>query len=211
MLATEEFRKETEVSESRPPENKSGSGIYIVGVVLLAAGIGGIVYFTRETPKKETAPTQEAPRQVQQPPPAPPPPPPPKPTATESAAPSAEPSASASPSGKAVAGGGSGACSKCGEGVSNSALNSAIQGAAGSARGCYNRALQKNAGAAGKMNVAVQVGATGAVCGASITSDSVGSGEVSNCVLSRFQGKSFPKPDKGCVTINVPLSFSVKE
>lgn len=199
------------MSESHAPENKSGSGIYIVGVVLLAAGIGGIVYFTREPAKKDAAPSQEPPRQVQQPPPAPPPPPPPKPTATESAAPSAEPSASATPSGKAVAGGGSGSCSKCGEGVSNSALNSAIQGAAGSARGCYNRALQKNAGAAGKMNVAVQVGANGAVCGASITNDTVGSGEVSNCVLSRFQGKSFPKPDKGCVTINVPLSFSVKE
>jgi hypothetical protein len=41
--------------------------------------------------------------------------------------------------------------------------------------------------------------------------DTVGSPEISRCVLSRFQGKSFPRPDKGCVTLNVPLNFTVKE
>ena len=125
---------------------------------------------------------------------------------------SATPEASASSAPKTAGGGsGGGSCSKCNEGVSNGALNSALQGAGGSARGCYNRALQKNAGASGKINVAVQVGASGEVCSAAITTDTVGSPDVSRCVLSRFQGKSFPKPDKGCVTVNIPLNFTVKD
>jgi len=200
------------VPESQPPENKSGAGIYILGVLLLGGGIAAIVLLSGgdekpSAPPPTAAKTEEGPVNA-----APPPPPPPPPTATESASAAPEPSASATPNGtgKALAGG-TGACSKCGEGVSNGSLNSALQGAAGSARGCYNRVVQKNQGAAGKMNVAVQVGATGQVCSASITNDTVGNGEVSSCVLSRFQGKSFPKPDKGCVTINIPLSFTVKE
>ena len=106
---------------------------------------------------------------------------------------------------------GPGACSNCGQGKSNSSLDSALRAAAGSARGCYNRALQKNAGAAGKLTVNVQVGPSGAVCGASISNDTVGSGEVSTCVLQRFQGKSFPKPDQGCVSVAIPMSFEVKQ
>lgn len=198
--------------ESQPPENKSGAGIYILGVLLLGGGIAAIVMLSSDDKPAPTPPavakTEEAPVLA-----APPPPPPPPPTVTETASAAPEPSSSAAPTGtggKALAGG-TGACSKCGEGVSNGSLNSALQGAAGSARGCYNRVVQKNQGAAGKMNVAVQVGANGQVCSASITNDTVGNGEVSSCVLSRFQGKSFPKPDKGCVTINIPLSFTVKE
>jgi hypothetical protein len=200
------------VPESQPPEAKSGAGIYILGVLLLGGGIAAIVVLSGDDkpapPPPTVAKTEEA--IVAAPPPPPPPPPP---TASEVASAEPEPSSSASPTGtggKGVAGG-TGACSKCGEGVSNGGLNSALQGAAGSARGCYNRVVQKNQGAAGKMNVAVQVGANGQVCSASITNDTVGNGEVSSCVLSRFQGKSFPKPDKGCVTINIPLNFTVKE
>lgn len=199
--------------ESQPPENKSGAGIYILGVLLLGGGIAAIVLLGGGDDKPAATPTTVA--KTEEPPVmAAPPPPPPPPTATESASASAapEPSSSAAPTGtgKGLAGG-TGACSKCGEGVSNGSLNSALQGAAGSARGCYNRVVQKNQGAAGKMNVAVQVGSNGQVCSAAITNDTVGNGEVSSCVLSRFQGKSFPKPDKGCVTINIPLSFTVKE
>jgi hypothetical protein len=45
----------------------------------------------------------------------------------------------------------------------------------------------------------------------SISNDTVGSPEVSNCVLGRFQGKSFPKPEQGCVTVQIPMSFEVKQ
>lgn len=201
------------MAESQPPETKSGAGIYILGVLLLGGGIAAIVILSGDDKPPPTAPTAvktQEPVGVA----APPPPPPPAPTASETASAATEEDAGApasSGTGKLAGGGGTGACSKCGEGVSNGSLNSALQGAAGSARGCYNRVVQKNQAAAGKMNVAVQVGATGQVCSAAITNDSVGNGEVSSCVLSRFQGKSFPKPDKGCVTINIPLSFTVKE
>lgn len=197
------------MAASESSESKSGSGIYIIGALLLAAGIGGIILLTGDDKKPPPAPPPPPTIQADQspPPPAPPPPPPP-PLASATASASAQPSGDASgPKGPP----GPGACSNCGKGVSNSALNSALQGAAGSARGCYNRALQKNAGAAGKLTVSVQVGPSGQVCGASITNDTVGSPEVSNCVLGRFQGKSFPKPDSGCVTVQIPMSFEVKQ
>lgn len=146
---------------------------------------------------------------------APPPPPPPKKTAeAEDAGDDAgdEDAAPTSTGAPRVASGGGGSCSKCGQGKSNSALQSSLQGAAGAARGCYNRAINRDGAAAeGKMTVAVNVGSTGAVCNASIVNDSVGSPTVSNCVLKQFQGKSFPKPDEGCVTVNIPLNFAVKK
>jgi outer membrane biosynthesis protein TonB len=184
--------------------------MYLIGALLLAAGIGLIVYLTGgESAKPPPPPT---PAKTEEPPPPTPAPPPPPPPASASADAGDDAGAESKDGGGGrLPAGAVGSCSKCNEGVSNSALNGAVQAAAGSARGCYNRALQKNAGAAGKMVVSVQVGSTGQVCGANITNDSVGSPEVSNCVLGRFQGKSFPRPDKGCVTINVPLSFEVKQ
>ncbi len=183
--------------------------MYILGAVLLAAGIGGILLLTGNDPKPPPTPPPPPTIQADNTPPAPaPPPPPPPPTASATASATAE--ASASPSGPKGPPG-PGACSNCGQGTSNSALNSALQGAAGSARGCYNRALQKNAGAAGKLTVNVQVGPSGAVCGASISNDTVGSPDVTNCVLGRFQGKTFPKPDQGCVSVQIPMSFEVKQ
>jgi len=196
------------LAASESPEQKSGSGIYILGALLLAGGIGAIILLTGDDKKPPPAPPPPPTVAAEQPAPAPPPPPPPPPTATASASASAEASSGpAGPKGPP----GPGACSNCGAGKSSGALNSALQGAAGSARGCYNRALQKNAGAAGKLTVTVQVGPSGAVCGASITNDTVGSPEVSNCVLGRFQGKTFPKPEQGCVTVQIPMSFEVKQ
>jgi hypothetical protein len=61
------------------------------------------------------------------------------------------------------------------------------------------------------MTVVVNVGSNGSVCSASIANDSVGSPTVSNCVLKQFQGKTFPKPEEGCVTVNIPLNFAVKK
>ncbi len=111
-------------------------------------------------------------------------------------------------------GGGTGACSKCNDGKPSAATTQAVQGAAGAARGCYNRIINKGGGlgaSEGKLTVLVSVGANGQVCSATIAGDTVGSAEVSNCVLKQFQGKSFPKPDQGCVTYKLPVSFAVKK
>ena len=61
------------------------------------------------------------------------------------------------------------------------------------------------------MTVSVQVGSNGTACGTSIVNDSVHSSEVSSCVLGRFRGQSFPPPTSGCVTLNVPINFTVKQ
>jgi hypothetical protein len=61
------------------------------------------------------------------------------------------------------------------------------------------------------MTVSVQVGSSGAVCGASIANDSVNSGEISSCVLGRFRGRTFPPPESGCVVVNIPIAFTIKQ
>ena len=60
------------------------------------------------------------------------------------------------------------------------------------------------------MTVSVQVGPSGQVCSAAITNDSVHSNEISQCVLGRFRSGSFPPPTGGCVTANIPISFTIK-
>lgn len=203
----------------KEPEKQSGVGVYVIGAVVLLAGIGGIVYLTggdeKKPPPAPTATATEEPVNY-----APPPPPPPKKKTAEPEDAGPEDAGDDAGDGAPVASGtgrpsgpaGAGPCSKCSDGEGNSALTSAIQGAAGSARGCYNRAINKGGNAAeGKMNVAVAVGSSGQVCSATITKDTVGSPDVSSCVLKQFQGKTFPKPTSGCVTMMVPLNFAVKK
>jgi hypothetical protein len=30
-------------------------------------------------------------------------------------------------------------------------------------------------------------------------------------VLNRFRGRSFPAPTSGCVVVNIPISFAIKQ
>lgn len=200
------------MAEEEPeiPGKSSGVGLYVAGIVVMAAGIVGLLAWRLRTPAPLPPIQTEAVKTAVAPPPplfAPPPPPriesEPEPTATATA--------SAAGSGAKGAGTpGPGPCNKCGEGDVGSSLSSAISSAAAGARGCYNRALQKGE-VSGRMSVSVQVGSNGAVCGAAITNDTVGSPQVSSCVLSRFQGRSFPAPAKGCVVVNVPINFTIKQ
>jgi len=204
------------VSKPPPPPPSSGVGVYAIGALALAGAIVAILMLKCEDakplpPAPPPAVTTEEPVQMRAPPAPPEKTADPVPTAEEPDAGPDDAGPVATGTGKFPAGG-FGACDKCGQGVSNGALQSAVQSAAGSARGCYNRVISKSGGGAeGKMTVRVNVGANGAVCSASIANDTVNSPPVSSCVLNRFQGKSFPKPDKGCVTVNVPLNFTVKK
>lgn len=202
------------MSEEEPeiPGKSSGVGLYIAGIAVLAAAtIGLLVWRARSTPPPiVTTAAPPATTAVAPPPPmfAPPPPPKleaePEPTATASA------SAGKTSAGSGTAGtGGPNPCGNC-AGEGNAALSSAVNNAAQGARGCYNRALQKSE-VSGRMTVSVKVGATGAVCSASIGNDTVGSPQVSSCVLSRFQGRSFPPPTNGCLVVNVPINFTIKQ
>ncbi len=191
-------------SPDRVPE-KSGAGMYLLFALLLAGAAVGLYFLTRAAPVPPPPP--EPVGSALPPPlmdsPAPPPPPSAEEVVEVDAGTDAGP-------GKKVASGGGGSCAKCGEGKPSGALNSAIRSAAGAAQGCYRRALRQTA-ASGSMTVSVQVGSSGNVCGASIVNDSVGSSEISNCVLGRFRGQTFPPPEQGCVVVNVPISFKLQE
>src|SRR5437868_4185499 len=82
--------------------------------------------------------------------------------------------------------------------------------AAGSVRGCYERALRQNQMLQGKLMVAVKVGAQGQTCGASLASDTLGDGAVASCVLQKFRSGTFPAPIGGCVDVQVPINFTPK-
>jgi hypothetical protein len=198
-------------SQAYSVPNKSGAGMYVVGALALAGGIGAILFFTKGSEPKPEPPkpiTTGQPIQAA-PPPPPPPPPPPSPTAEPTASAASSSDAKADATGKPGAGGPS-PCSACNAGTPSSALNSALAGAAGQARSCYNKALQRDSGAGGQLTVSVRVGPSGQVCGASVSNDTTGGG-ISSCVLQKFQGRTFPPPTQGCATVNIPISFSVKE
>jgi hypothetical protein len=100
-------------------------------------------------------------------------------------------------------------CADCGMGIPGAALRSAVSGSASLAHGCYNRAL-RTGGAQGSLTVSVHIGSHGGVCGAAVSNDTLGNPGISQCVLSKFRGRSYPKPEKGCVVVNVPLAFKMK-
>lgn len=191
---------------SQIPGKSGGSGPYIAGVLVLAVLLGGLILWRIRSSDPPPAPPPIVSVQKTSEPPVPQfsPPPPPKIEEVDAGAEDAGPKTAGKP------GGGAGPCSgKC-NGAASAALQSALRGTAQSAQGCYNRALRTSA-VSGSLTVSVQVGANGAVCGASISNDSVGSREISQCVLGRFQGKTFPPPDGGCMTVNIPVSFTIKQ
>ena len=192
---------------------KSNSG-YMVIALVLAAGIAFMLYSRCSGDEaKPDKPVVTAPKPVATPKPPPmdfaPPPPPEEPAPSATASASAAASAVAAPRPGGKPGGGVGPCSKCGEGVPSSALRSAVSSTAGLARGCYNRAL-KGGGGEGTLTVSVRVGSTGQLCGANV-SGNVGNPGLKQCVLSKFNSRSYPPPQEGCVVINVPISFKTKQ
>lgn len=198
----------TNAPPSASAQKSGGSGTYIIGIILLALAMGAVWFLSSGDEKKPTPTTSES----AAPPPPPPapihaPPPPPEIEEEEDAGTDAGDDGAKKPVG---GGKGSGLCSNCGKGKSSAALNSALSAMAGSAKGCYNRALRTSA-VSGTLTVSVQVGSNGTVCGASVVNDSVGSPEINSCVVGRFSGKQFPPPESGCVVVNIPIAFKIKE
>jgi TonB family protein len=192
------------------PGKSGGSAPYVLGVLVLAALIGGLICWKSKDdqggPKPPDMATAQAATTQPEPVHAPPPPPP-----IEEDAGVEDAGGKPANAGTTKGGTGTGGCGgKCGDGQSSPALNSALSSTAQSAQGCYNRALRTSE-VSGAMTVSVQVGPQGQVCSANIANDSVGSGEISSCVLGRFRGKSFPPPKSGCVVVNIPISFKLKQ
>lgn len=189
------------------PGGSGGNGPYVLGIVAFGVlTVGLLLYWKQcgaqavEAPPPVIAATVPEPT-VEPPSVSPPPPPEPEPTT--------EPSADASSRSTAGGNPAAGMCEACGKGVSNAAVESKVKAQAGLAKGCYDRALRTE-DVSGKLMVSVSVGADGRMCSSSIVSDTVGSSSISNCVLSKFRGITFPRPDQGCVVINVPIEFKTK-
>ena len=75
----------------------------------------------------------------------------------------------------------------------------------------YTVSVRRTSEASGKLMVSVQVSPTGSVCSASITNDEIHSPEITSCVLGKFRSSTFPPPSGGCTTVNIPISFSIKQ
>jgi hypothetical protein len=193
------------MAETTPPPPKSGgSGPIIIAAVLMLLLIGGLIVWkvtsSSEPTKTETpvASTTTAAPVLDEPPPPPPPPP-------------VEEDAGKPEEKKKVAGvGGPNPCSKECTGTATGALTSALSGRAGQSRSCYEKALSSNATLEGTLTVGVKVGPGGQVCSARVVADGLHDPGVSNCVVNRFAGATFPAPQGGCAEVNVPLRFMPK-
>jgi hypothetical protein len=86
-------------------------------------------------------------------------------------------------------------------------LLASLRTKAGQARSCYERALANDSALAGKLEVALRVGANGAACSASIAKDTLGNAALESCALARLRGGKYPAPTGGCVDVSVPMSF----
>ena len=193
------------MAETTPPPPKSGSGPIIIAAVLMLFLIGGLIVWkvtsSGETPKEKTpvAVATTAEPVLDSPPPPPPPPPPPE----ESAKPDDK-------GPKKVGSTGPNPCSQACTGSPTAALTSALSGRAGQSRSCYEKALSSNATLEGTLTIGVKVGPGGQVCSARVVADGLHDPGVSNCVVNRFMGASFPAPQGGCAEVNVPLRFMPK-
>ncbi|HVU05669.1 MAG TPA: AgmX/PglI C-terminal domain-containing protein [Polyangiaceae bacterium] len=186
-----------------PTPTHHGGRAFIGAVILMLLAMGGLLYWKfggKEAPPPavsaiNTAPT--APHFDE----APPPPPPVEPDAGKK---------DEGPKKRTIVSSGGGGCSGDCKGEVGAQLRSALSGAAGSVRGCYERALRQNQMLQGKLLVSVTIGSHGQACGASLASDSLGDPSVASCVLQKFRSGTFPAPTGGCVKVNVPISFMPK-
>jgi outer membrane biosynthesis protein TonB len=187
---------------------------YVVGALVMAGAIAGMVFWRRSKDAPQGAPTtaitaapsaSAAPKVDSKLPEFAPPP------LREDDAPSASAMGNQGKAAPAPGGGPmpKGGCADCGQGVSTGALDAAIRSRAGTAQGCYNRAL-RDGGAEGTIMVSVSVGSDGGVCGANVVSDSLHNPAINACVVSKMMSGGYPKPQEGCVTRQVPISFKVK-
>jgi len=72
---------------------------------------------------------------------------------------------------------------------------------------CYEKALNKNPTLEGKISVKFTIGTSGRVTSASASTDSLGNASVTTCVLDKFRGFAFDKPEGGSVEYVFPIVF----
>lgn len=106
--------------------------------------------------------------------------------------------------------GGGGACA-CGQsGSITDEIKQAAAARGGTAKKCYQSALEGNEGLAGEMTVQLRIGPNGEACSASIVSDTTGSSKLQQCVRLKMAAGGYPRPKGGCVDVKVPVVFKPK-
>ena len=193
-------------ASTAPPAKQGGGAAVIIGViVLLAVALGLLCWKNRgddttkitPTPSVSTSASKPAPETTIDLPPI------------ELPKDAGEvPDAAAKP--VATGGGTGGACPTVCTGQITDAIKAAAAARAGTAKKCYQTALEGNEGLAGEVDIMLRIGSDGSTCSASIASDSTGSGKLAQCVRSRMLG-GYPQPKGGCVELKVPVVFKPKQ
>jgi hypothetical protein len=190
-----------------PTPVDSGTGKYLVVILLLGAGAAGLFFWRRSQTEADT------------------PLPPPSASAAVVAAhaphdlpldipppPPVIPDASPDTGSPKSAGGGGNWGDGCKETSCNGRvttdLTSALSFRAKTAHKCYDEALGQDPTLKGQVVINVRVSGNGTVCGASVVSSDIASGSVAPCIANRFrQGARLPSPAGGCVEVNVPMKL----
>lgn len=192
---------------STAPPAKSGSGAaVIIGVIVLLGLAGGLLWWkNRDDGPKVATPTTSAP------------------STSVTAAPEttldlppielpkdAGDTPETGPKTSSTGGGNNGgSCPATCTGQVHDAIKAAAASRAGTAKKCYQTALEGNESLAGEIVVQLRIGTGGETCSAAILSDSTGSGKLAQCVRSKMLG-SYPAPKGGCVDLKVPVVFKPK-
>lgn len=192
-------------ASTAPPAKSGGGAAVVIGVVVLLGLAGGLLWWKNRSDDTTKATTPSA-----------------STTGSNTAAPEttldlppielpkdAGEVVDTGPKTASTGGGGGGGCPATCTGQINDAIKAAAAARAGTAKKCYQTALEGNEGLAGEIVVLVRVGTGGETCSASVVSDSTGSGKLAQCVRSKMLG-SYPQPKGGCVEVKVPVVFKPK-
>ncbi|MCB0408252.1 MAG: AgmX/PglI C-terminal domain-containing protein, partial [Bdellovibrionales bacterium] len=94
-------------------------------------------------------------------------------------------------------------------GLDRDQIHAVIQKHMGQIVYCYEKGLQVDPSAAGRVNVNFVIGGSGLVASAKVASSSVGSNTVDSCIVNKLSGWKFPKPH-GNVNVKVSYPFELR-
>jgi outer membrane biosynthesis protein TonB len=81
----------------------------------------------------------------------------------------------------------------------------------GAIKACYDRALKRNPNISGKIVVRWTITGAGTVSGVDIDQDTMGDGEVANCIKAQIARWRFPAPSGGSVEVSFPFVFQATQ
>jgi len=87
-------------------------------------------------------------------------------------------------------------------------IESVVRRRAGAIRACYEQRLQVKKELQGKLTVRWTINVEGGVDAAASSSDTIGDGETTNCVLRHIRRMRFEKPEGGICVVQWPFVFS---